>query len=100
VHIGENITVTILGIEGDRVKIGIAAPKEVRILRQEVFQAVLEQNVLKSLLAEGPEPDSFQELRELLAENSPAGDEESGLNAETLRVEKPALKAVSGKECS
>jgi carbon storage regulator len=34
--IAGEIVVTILGIEGDRVKLGITAPPEVVILRQEV----------------------------------------------------------------
>jgi carbon storage regulator len=36
VIIDGTIVVTVLGIEGDRVKLGILAPPEVTILRQEV----------------------------------------------------------------
>lgn len=38
--IGEGITVTILSVEGDRVKVGIDAPREVRVLRRELADAV------------------------------------------------------------
>jgi carbon storage regulator len=68
--IGDSITVTILGIEGDKVKLGIKAPRDITILRQEIFEAVQAQNLLEKKLAEGLEPDSFKELRDLLAENS------------------------------
>lgn len=34
--VGSDITITILGIEGDRVKVGINAPKHITILRSEV----------------------------------------------------------------
>lgn len=33
-----NIIIKVLGIEGDRVKIGIAAPKEIPILRDELLE--------------------------------------------------------------
>jgi hypothetical protein len=48
------------------VKIGITAPREVPILRQEIYVAIQEQNRLQELLVCGPEPDSFKDLRELL----------------------------------
>jgi|WetSurMetagenome_2_1015567.scaffolds.fasta_scaffold71768_3 carbon storage regulator len=70
--IGDNITVTVLGIEGDKVKIGISAPREIQILRHELFQAVQEQNIIQAHLASEPEPKSFQSLRDLLvSEASP-----------------------------
>lgn len=68
VQIGDEIIVTILGVEGEKVKIGIVAPREVTILRGEVFEAVQSQEKLKVLLIEGPEPDSFKNLRDLLEE--------------------------------
>jgi carbon storage regulator len=36
VEIGENIRVTVVGIEGGRVKIGFEAPREVEIVRGEL----------------------------------------------------------------
>ena len=42
--IGENIRVTVLGIEGEQVRIGIEAPREIRVLRQEIFDAIQEAN--------------------------------------------------------
>jgi carbon storage regulator len=38
--IGDNIVVTVLKIEGDRVRLGIAAPREVPVHRMEVFEAI------------------------------------------------------------
>jgi carbon storage regulator len=35
--LGEDITITVLGIEGDRVKLGIRAPRSVSVLREEVY---------------------------------------------------------------
>ncbi len=69
IAIGDSIVVTILAIEGDRIKLGISAPREIQILRGEVFQAIKEQEKLEEQLANSPEPDSFQQLRDLLASN-------------------------------
>lgn len=68
IHIGDEIYITVLGVEGEKVKIGITAPKDVPILRGEIFEAVQSQEKLKALLKEGPEPDSFKDLRELLSQ--------------------------------
>jgi len=43
--IGEDVVITILAIEGERVKIGIDAPSDVSILRQELYEAVKQENV-------------------------------------------------------
>jgi carbon storage regulator len=43
--IQDNISVTILEVSGDRVKLGINAPKEVRVLRRELEEAVRAENL-------------------------------------------------------
>ena len=42
--INNNIEVTVLEIKGDQVKLGINAPKEVPIYRQEVYVQIQEAN--------------------------------------------------------
>jgi carbon storage regulator len=42
--LGDDVTITVLGIEGDRVKLGIDAPRSVTVLRQEVYQQIRNAN--------------------------------------------------------
>jgi carbon storage regulator len=42
--INENIEVTILEVQGDQVRIGINAPKNISIHRKEVFLQIAEEN--------------------------------------------------------
>lgn len=74
--IGDSIVLTILAIEGEQVKIGINAPREVTILRQEVFQAVQDQVKIQERLAEEAKPDTFEQLRKLLASENETESEE------------------------
>lgn len=39
-HIGDNVTITVLGIRGGQVRIGITAPKDLPVHRQEVFERI------------------------------------------------------------
>ncbi len=42
--IGENIEITIMGIKGDCVKIGINAPSNVKIYRKEIYEEIQKAN--------------------------------------------------------
>ncbi|MBQ2529780.1 MAG: carbon storage regulator CsrA [Treponema sp.] len=44
IKIGNDITLTIIEVHGDMVKIGVEAPKNVKIFRQEVFDAIQSEN--------------------------------------------------------
>ena len=50
--IGEHIKITILSIEGNRVKVGFKAPKDTVILREELIKAVKEQNQLSGTISQ------------------------------------------------
>jgi len=44
IMIGDQIEIKILAVEGEQIKIGIVAPKMVKVHRSEVFEAIQAQN--------------------------------------------------------
>ena len=44
IMIGEEISISIIEIRGDQVRIGVDAPKSVKVFRQEVFDAIKAEN--------------------------------------------------------
>jgi len=46
--IGENITLMVIEIRGDKVRLGIDAPKEVTVHRQEVYEAIKKEQAEKN----------------------------------------------------
>ena len=43
--LGEDIQVKIVSVDGDQVKIGIEAPRAMKIYRREVYEAIQQENV-------------------------------------------------------
>lgn len=50
IMIGDNIVVTIVDVRGDKVRLGIEAPTEVPVHRQEVHEAIARENQAASMV--------------------------------------------------
>jgi carbon storage regulator len=44
IMIGDDISISIIEIRGDQVRVGVDAPKTVKVFRQEVFDAIRAEN--------------------------------------------------------
>ena len=62
VNIGDDVTVTVLEVRGNQVRLGIQAPLNVIIHRKELYEKIKTENLLSS----GLSIDDFKRIRERL----------------------------------
>jgi carbon storage regulator len=60
VMIGDDIEIMVVGMEGDQVKLGIDAPEEIPIHRQEVYEEIQKENIAAQ--ASGDEAESVAQF--------------------------------------
>lgn len=51
IMIGDDVVITVVDIRGDKVRLGIEAPKDVPVHRQEVYEAIKRENQKASQIA-------------------------------------------------
>lgn len=49
IMIGQDIVLTVVEVNGDQVRLGIEAPSDVSVYREEIYQSIKEQNELAAM---------------------------------------------------
>ncbi len=67
IKLGDNIEIILVAVEGQRVRIGIKAPREVRILRTEVEPDISKMNQQSAFQIEKEAPEILRQAAEARA---------------------------------
>ena len=63
--IGDNIVITVVDIRGDKVRLGIQAPKDVTVHRQEVYEAIQREQAEQAQVLKKQQEELEKQQREL-----------------------------------
>ncbi len=59
VMIGDDVTITVLGVKGNQVRVGINAPKNVAVHREEIYERIKREQHPEEIAAEKPKTSEF-----------------------------------------
>jgi len=58
VMIGDDVTITVLGVKGNQVRVGINAPKNIAVHREEIYERIKRERQAEAADKPLPKPDA------------------------------------------
>ena len=63
IFIGDNVSLTVVEVKGDSVRIAVDAPREVKIYRGEIFEAIIAENKAAAIAGDIKQLDGLKKLK-------------------------------------
>ena len=63
IFIGDNVSLTVVEVKGDSVRIAVDAPREVKIYRGEIYEAIIADNKAAAIAGDMKQLDGLKKLK-------------------------------------
>ena len=63
IFIGDNVSLTVVEVKGDSVRIAVDAPREVKIYRGEIFEAIIAENKAAAIAGDMKQLDGLKKIK-------------------------------------
>ena len=63
IFIGDNVSLTVVEVKGDSVRIAVDAPREVKIYRGEIYEAIIAENKAAVIAGDMKQLDGLKKLK-------------------------------------
>ena len=86
IMIGDDVEITVVDIRGDKVRLGITAPRHIQVHRKEVYEAIKRENQqaaglkpqdVSGAIQSGPKPDSQNGITTIEQKNGMGSQDQS-----------------------
>ena len=61
--IGDNVSLTVVEVKGDSVRIAVDAPRDVKIYRGEIYEAIIAENKAAAIAGDMKQLDGLKKLK-------------------------------------
>jgi carbon storage regulator len=77
IMVGDDVEITIVDVRGDKVRLGITAPKHIPVHRREIYDAIQREKKQKEAQEQTPKVTEAQPETKATADEEKQGDKES-----------------------